>query len=95
MFFFYMLLVKVKSLKAFTSLSNSFLSLQNMMIFLKKILFVFVWMCAVGWGGVSMETKKGCWLPWSWSYKVVVNCLMWMLGGNSGPLEEQEVLFNY
>lgn len=30
-------------------------------------------------------------LPWSWSHKKAVSLLMWVLGVNLGPLEEQKV----
>lgn len=33
---------------------------------------------------VPAEARRGCRMPWSWSYKVVVSCLLWVLGAVLG-----------
>lgn len=38
-----------------------------------------------------LSEPRGCWVPWSWSYRELgATLLMWTL--NSGPLKQQQVL---
>lgn len=53
---------------------------------------MYVCACVRVWGGGSaLRCQRGCWIPWSCSYSV--NCLTRVLGMNTGPPEEQPVLY--
>jgi len=49
----------------------------------------FMYACAYMY--VSSEARRTCQIPWDWSYNNEPPCSCWEL--NSGPLEEQPVLF--
>jgi hypothetical protein len=62
----------------------------------RKVIYFYVYSClacmytCVYVCLVSMEARRGGWIPWNWSYSY--EPLFWCWGLNPSPLEEQPVL---
>lgn len=61
---------------------NFVMRLAQVKFLLKMILFfllkLYVYMCCVYMfmymGAVPMKSRRGCWIPWSWTYRELNSC---------------------